>query len=179
MRFEHLIEINSPRVSIGTVVPPLTREQLWRGLMVRVQTPQRFPMGPERCDWTEAEPGRFQRTLHFGQHVMHDEVVAEPGQRLVFTPQPHGDTAPIRLSIAIEEPQAGQMVLRFTYEALAARRRPKRPTTTITATTPGCTTTATWCAPCASGCQTRACDAGVGVLGVASPRGSRSVKQLP
>jgi Acetylaranotin biosynthesis cluster protein L len=121
MRFEHLIEINSPRVSIGTVVPPFTREQLWRGLMVRVQTPQRFPMGPERCDWAETEPGRIQRTVHFGQHVMHDEVVAEPGQRLVFTPQAHGDTAPIRLSIAIEEPQAGQMVLRFTYEALAAQ----------------------------------------------------------
>ena len=47
--------------------------------------------------------------------------MAEPGQRLVFTPQAHGDTAPIRLSIAIEEPQAGQMVLRFTYEALAAQ----------------------------------------------------------
>ena len=59
MRFEHLIEINSPRVSIGTVVPSFTRAQLWRGLMARVQTPQRFPMGPERCDWTETEPGRF------------------------------------------------------------------------------------------------------------------------
>jgi Domain of unknown function (DUF1857) len=119
MRFEHLIEINSPRVSIGTVVPAFTRSQLWRGLMRRVQTPQRFPMGPERCDWSEPEPGRFLRTLQFGQHVLQDEVLAEPESRLVFTPQAHGDTAPIRLSIAIEEPQAGQMVLRFTYMALA------------------------------------------------------------
>lgn len=119
MRFEHLIEINSPRVDLQTVVPVFTRAQLWRGLLVRVQSPGRFPMGPERCDWSEVEPGRILRTLHFGQHVMRDEVTLTPQQRLVFTPEAHGDTAPIRLSIDIEEPQAGQMVLRFTYEALA------------------------------------------------------------
>lgn len=119
MRFEHLIEINSPRVDIGTVVPTLTRTQLWQGLMARVKTPQRFPLGPERCEWKEVEAGRFVRTLHFGQLAMHDEVLAEPEARLVFTPQPHGDTAPIRLTVTIEEPQAGQMVLRFVYEALA------------------------------------------------------------
>ena len=119
MRFEHLIEINSPRVTLDMVVPTFTRAQLWRGLLARVQTPQRFPMGPERCDWTEREPGRILRTLHFGQHVMRDEVVLTPEERLVFTPEAHGDTAPIRLSLAIEEPQPGQMVLRFTYEGLA------------------------------------------------------------
>ncbi|MCH8178942.1 MAG: DUF1857 family protein [Proteobacteria bacterium] len=121
MRFEHLIEINSPRATLDMVVPPFTRAQLWRGLMARVQTPQRFPMGPQRCDWTQPEPGRFLRTLHFGPHVMHDEVLAEPETSLVFTPEAHGDTSPIRLSIRIEEPQPAQMVLRFTYEALASQ----------------------------------------------------------
>lgn len=119
MRFEHLIEINSPQTSLQLVVPAFSREQLWRGLMARVQTPQRFPMGPERCDWTETEPDVYERTLHFGQHALRDEVQATPQQRLVFTPQAHGDIAPIRLTIAIEEPHQGRMVLRFTYEALA------------------------------------------------------------
>ncbi|OGA81769.1 MAG: hypothetical protein A2711_05490 [Burkholderiales bacterium RIFCSPHIGHO2_01_FULL_63_240] len=119
MRFEHLIEINAPQVGLPVMAPTFTREQLWRGLMQRVQSPQRFPMGPDQCEWQEAEPGVFRRTLHFGAHVMHDEVRAEAGQRLVFTPEAHGDTAPIRLSIGIEEPRAGQMVLRFVYEALA------------------------------------------------------------
>src|SRR5258708_5326799 len=34
----------------------------------------------------------------------------------------------------------------------------KRRTTPSTATTRGCTTTATWCAPCASGSTKRGCD---------------------
>lgn len=121
MRFEHLIEINSPLTTLQLAVPPFSREQLWRGLMARVLTPQRFPMGPERCEVSQAGQDLYQRTLHFGQHVLHDEVLATPPQRLVFTPQAHGDLAPVRLTIGIEEPQAGQMVLRFTYEALAAQ----------------------------------------------------------
>jgi len=113
MRFEHIIEINSPQLTVQTVVPGFTRAQLWRGLMMRVQTPQRFPNGPESCDWQETAPGVFARTLRFGQHVMQDEVQAVAQQSLQFTPQPHGETAPIRLTITIEEPQAKQMVLRF------------------------------------------------------------------
>lgn len=119
MRFEHLIEINSPSAAFKGMTTAFTRDQLWRGLMARVRTPQRFPNGPESCHWTEPEPGRFVRTQHFGQHVLHDEVRATPGERLVFTPEPHGEIAPIRLTLTIETPQAGQMVLRFVYEALA------------------------------------------------------------
>jgi hypothetical protein len=39
--------------------------------------------------------------------------------KLVFTPQAHGETAPIRLSITLEEPAPAYLVLRFAYEALA------------------------------------------------------------
>ena len=35
MRFEHIIEINSPQVGLQTVVPTFSREQLWNGLMIR------------------------------------------------------------------------------------------------------------------------------------------------
>lgn len=119
MRFEHVIEINSPATSVQVVVPTFTREQLWRGLMIRVREPQRFPMGPDGCDCQETESGLFQRTLRFGSHRFQDEVRAEPLHRLIFTPQAHGEIAPIRLTVSIEEPQAGQMVLRFIYEALA------------------------------------------------------------
>ena len=57
MRFEHLIEVNAPAQSLQLVAPTFTREQLWQGLMLRVQEPQRFPMGPESCTWRETEPG--------------------------------------------------------------------------------------------------------------------------
>lgn len=119
MRFEHVIEINSPATSVQMVAPTFSREQLWRGLMVRVQTPQRFPMGPEGCEWQEIEPGVIHRLQRFGQHELRDEVRLREPESLVFTPQAHGDTAPIRLTMAIEEPGPGRMVLRFVYEALA------------------------------------------------------------
>ena len=53
MRFEHLIEINSPSAVVRGMTPAFSLDQLWRGLMARLQTPQRFPNGPESCDWTE------------------------------------------------------------------------------------------------------------------------------
>ena len=119
MRFEHLIEVNAPAQSLQLVAPTFTREQLWQGLMLRVQEPQRFPMGPESCTWRETEPGVYARTVVFGPHILNDVVVTQPHKELVFTPEAHGDTSPIRLTIRIEEPQAGQMLLRFVYEALA------------------------------------------------------------
>lgn len=119
MRFEHIIEVNSPKASLKGMILPFTREQLWLGLMARVETPQRFPNGPDRCDWQVGPDGVVMRTLHFGPHVMHDRVQLTAPERLCFTPEPHGEHAPIELTITVEEPQAGQMVLRFVYVALA------------------------------------------------------------
>jgi hypothetical protein len=119
MRFEHLIEINSPSLAMQAAAATFSREQLWRGLMAKVLTPDRFPLGPERCECEELATGLFSRTLHFGQLQMHDKVVAAELDALVFTPQAMPEVTPIRLTVRIEEPQAGQMVLRFVYEALA------------------------------------------------------------
>jgi len=119
MRFEHLIEINSPRATLQGMVLNFTLEQLWQGLLARVQTPQRFPNGPDGCECIETSPGLITRTLHFGQHVFHDEVQLQPMTQLQFTPQSHGETAPVQLTIRVESPQPGQVVLRFVYVALA------------------------------------------------------------
>ncbi|MFT3859453.1 MAG: DUF1857 family protein [Aquabacterium sp.] len=119
MRFEHLIEINSASAAVRGMTATFTREQLWLGLMIRLQSPQRFPNGPERCEWAQPQPGLYERTLYFGQHGLRDRVQVTDGERMVFTPEPHGELSPIRLTVSIEEPQPGQMVLRFIYEALA------------------------------------------------------------
>src|SRR3990167_5406815 len=121
MRFEHLIEINSPDPAYSAMTLSFTRAQLWLGLMQRVKAPQRLPNGPVQCDWAESEPGLITRTLRFGPHTLKDQVRVAAEDSLVFTPEAHGDTAPIRLTIRIEEPQPRQMVLRFVYEALGAQ----------------------------------------------------------
>jgi Domain of unknown function (DUF1857) len=121
MRFEHIIEINTPGAGMQLAIgETFTREQLWRGLLVRMNAPQQFPNGPDGCECVQAQPGLWQRTLHFGPHTLLDQVRLQPEQHLMeFTPEPHGEATPIRLTMGIEEPQAGQMVLRFVYEALA------------------------------------------------------------
>ena len=121
MRFEHVIEINAVQTAVEMVVPAFTPEQLWRGLMIKVLTPQRFPMGPDRCTVTDEGEGRWRREQVFGPHTLVDHIHTVPGQQLRFTPEPHGDTAPIQLTITLETPQPGLLVLRYVYEAVGAQ----------------------------------------------------------
>ena len=88
MRFEHLIEVNAPAQSLQLVAPTFTREQLWQGLMLRVQEPQRFPMGPESCTWRETEPGVYARTVVFGPHILNDVVVTSLTRNWCSPPRP-------------------------------------------------------------------------------------------
>ena len=46
MNFEHLIQINDP---LNPFVESMTREQVWEGLVLRVEQPQLFVIGLDRC----------------------------------------------------------------------------------------------------------------------------------
>lgn len=122
MRYEHLLQVTDPG---NPQVPPMSRAELWRGLLVRVQEPQRFPLGPDGCD---TRPGRHaderQRSVHFGALRFEDTVQLESEQRIAFMPQPHEGAAPVNLSIAIEEPAPGALFLRFVYEVIVPPEGP-------------------------------------------------------
>ena len=113
MRFEHLLQVNDPG---NPRIAPMSRSELWRGLMVRVESPQRFELGPDRCEARvgESEDERV-RSIHFGSLRFEDRVLLEPERRIVFTPQPHEGAAPVHLVITLEEPAAGALFLRFVY----------------------------------------------------------------
>lgn len=115
MRFEHLIQITDPD---DNLVPPMSRDELWRGLMLRVEQPQRFDLGPDRCEVEiGADQDRRRRELHFGALRFRDTVCLEPGRRVRFKPEPHDDQPPVGLAIAIEEPVDGTLLLRFVYSS--------------------------------------------------------------
>lgn len=115
MRFEHLIQITDPD---DALVPAMSRDELWRGLMRRVETPQRFDLGPDDCEVEpdDGQPSR-RRELRFGPLRFRDTVCVQPGRLVQFQPEPHDDQPPIALSIAIEEPVAGTLLLRFVYSS--------------------------------------------------------------
>ncbi|HXD05555.1 MAG TPA: AtaL-like protein [Burkholderiaceae bacterium] len=115
MRFEHVIQVTDPG---NPLVPPMSREELWAGVLARVDEPQRFPLGPDDCLLRAGAGGSSrERTLRFGALELHDEVKLEPLHRASFHPKPHAGQPPVRLTIAIEEPSAGELLLRFVYES--------------------------------------------------------------
>ena len=112
MQFEHLIAINEPG---NPLVVPLTREQIWAGLLQRVENPLPFLPGLESCVIVERTGEGLLRELDFGTATIRDRVtVAEPKWvrfDIVSTATHAGGT----LTITIEEPQPDFLFLRFAY----------------------------------------------------------------
>lgn len=71
MYFEHLIEINNP---LNPLIEPLSVEQVWQGLMYRVEEPTAFLPGLERCTILSRQGDRVERELHFGPASVRDTV---------------------------------------------------------------------------------------------------------
>lgn len=118
MRFEHLIQINDPLMPL---LDTLTREQLWRGLVLRAEDPTQFVLGLEvatihsrRHVGDEIE---LVRTLDFGSFKVDDRVRLLPRQLSEI----HTDAGPTwpasRMRIEIVEPQPELLFLRFVYES--------------------------------------------------------------
>ncbi len=115
MRFEHLLQVTDPG---NPLVPAMSRDELWRGLLLRVESPQDFPLGPDRCESRPGDrAGERRRSIHFGALRFDDTVRLEPQRRIDFDPDPHEGAMPVRLSITIEEPSPGALFLRFVYSA--------------------------------------------------------------
>lgn len=117
MRFEHLVQINDP---LNPLLDPLTREQLWRGLVRRAEQPTQFVYGLESFAINERDEQAghttIARLLNFGSFVVTDHVRLLPLARTETAIDP-GPTWPAsRLTITIEEPQPAQLFLRFLYE---------------------------------------------------------------
>ncbi len=120
MRYEHLVEVNDPRVPL---LPLITREQLWRGLVRRVEQPWEFILGLNGAVLHErgVEGGHewIARTLDFGNFRVHDRVrLSAPTETRIETQGSERFPAST-LTIRIEEPQPQALYLRFVYESAA------------------------------------------------------------
>ncbi|MBS1144191.1 MAG: hypothetical protein H6R14_1597 [Proteobacteria bacterium] len=117
MNFEHLIQINDPE---NPLVVPMTRDQLWQGLLHRVEDAVPFLPGLESCTILERQADTLLRRLDFGPAVIHDRVTLVEQTSVRFDIQPSEQHPGGSLVITIEEPEPGFLFLRFAYKTTLA-----------------------------------------------------------
>ena len=113
MQFEHLIEINDLNNPFSEV---LTREQLWAGLLCRVEDPVPFLPGLESCEILARGDNWLERQLDFGAATVRDHVTLVKGESVHFAIAPTETHAGGSLTIRIESRDEIALFLRFSYE---------------------------------------------------------------
>lgn len=118
VRFEHLVQINDPLIPL---LDPLTREQLWHGLVRRAEEPTLFVLALEGATVHARERSgdvvELVRTLDFGAFTVDDRVRLYPLDRTETRTAATDRWPASRLTIRIEEPGPDALFLRFTYES--------------------------------------------------------------
>ena len=117
MKFEHLIAINDPE---NPLIAPLSREELWAGLLHRVENAVPFLPGLETCTILERNEESLLRELDFGPAVIMDRVTLADRHWVRFDILPSELHAGGSLTITIEEPEPGFLFLRFAYQTTLA-----------------------------------------------------------
>lgn len=112
MNFEHLIQINDPQ---NPLIVALNRDQLWQGLVHRVEDAVPFLPGLESCTIVERHADHLLRKLDFGAVVIHDRVTQQARHWVRFDILPSEQHAGGSLTISIEEPEPDALFLRFAY----------------------------------------------------------------
>ncbi|HTJ95923.1 MAG TPA: SRPBCC family protein [Rhodocyclaceae bacterium] len=117
MNFEHLVEINDPG---NPLVEPLSRNQLWQGLLLRAENPELSVIGLDACVVLDRGEGYLKRELRFGRLRIIDEVFMVPMEHVTYEVMPSENFPASRLRMAIEEPFPEHLFIRFTYSSVDA-----------------------------------------------------------
>lgn len=112
MNFEHLIEINDPG---NILLEPLSRNQLWQGLVLRAEQPELSVVGLDGCVMLERKIDYLRRELRFGSLRVQDEVFLIPTQEVRYEIMASELFPASTLTMRIEEPYSGHLFIRFSY----------------------------------------------------------------
>jgi hypothetical protein len=119
MKFTHVVQVNAPG---DPLIEPLSREQLWRGLMWRTERPQELMPQLISCRIVARGKSLLARELDFGSFTVRDRVRVEPMQQLVYETQATDDVRAGTLTITIEESEPGGLQVRFAYDVTRVRK---------------------------------------------------------
>jgi len=112
VNFEHLIEINDPD---SAEIRPLSRAELWRGLVIRAEQPQLSVLALDECTILERGADYLKRELRFGQLRVRDRVRFAAFESVTYETEAGADFPAGCLTMSIEEPLSGRLFLRFVY----------------------------------------------------------------
>jgi len=110
VQYEHVLAVND-----ATSPVPLTRRQLWNGLMRRVSDPVPFLAGLDHCELLAQDEHGLERELHFGNTRIRDRVCFESWGVTVCIRGEQGFTDD-RMTMALEEPTPDALQRRFGYD---------------------------------------------------------------
>lgn len=113
MKFVHLVEINDP---LNPLIEPLTRAQLWRGLVLRAETPTAFVPWLDKCNIVDRADTSIARELHYGELVVHDRVTFLAQEQVRYHVPQQKDIPESSLTMTIEEPETDVFFVRFEYD---------------------------------------------------------------
>jgi len=113
MKFEHLIEVNDP---MNPLIEPLSHEQLWRGLVLRAESPMLFVPHLDECQIGARDEGGFGRRLRYGELVIEDRVVLHPLRQVRYEVAAQGEISASSLVMTIESPNPESLWVRFEYD---------------------------------------------------------------
>jgi hypothetical protein len=113
MKFEHLIEINDP---LNPLIDTLTHEQVWRGLVLRAESPKLFVPHLDEVHIGERTDKGFRRTQRYGELVIEDTVVLEYPYVIRYEVAAQGEISKSSLTMTIETHGTDHLFVRFEYE---------------------------------------------------------------
>lgn len=113
MKFEHLIEVNNP---LSLHIEALSREQLYRGLVIRAESPTLFMPQLISCNLLEKTPEKITRRLNYGKFSITDYVHFVENKTVTYFVPEQGEIAASSLEMHIEEPQPNHLFVRFIYQ---------------------------------------------------------------
>ncbi len=113
MKFTHLIEINVPG---NPLIAPLSREKLWRGLVMRAERPTLFLIGLDSCEILARTEAGFSRKQQFGPLTVLDHVHLQHATQVHYHVPQQNEIPMSDLTMTIEEPQPGALFVRFEYD---------------------------------------------------------------
>jgi hypothetical protein len=111
LEFEHIVQINDPA---DNKIKPLSRQQLWLGLLLRAKDPGRFNNAIS-CRIEETSEQGFVRYITAGGTEFREQVTLTYQQEIATHTSGAEQSIYAESLTSIEEPASGYLFVRFIY----------------------------------------------------------------